>query len=67
RAAEKLGFSARGYTRILRLARTLADLEGADSVRRRHIAEAVSYRRRDPGEAAPAPRRASVSAGFAGD
>jgi magnesium chelatase family protein len=47
RATEMLGFSARGYHRILRVARTLADLEGAESVRRRHIAEAVSYRRRD--------------------
>lgn len=49
RAAEKLGFSARGYMRALRLARTLADLDGEDGVRRRHIAEAVSYRRRDVG------------------
>jgi magnesium chelatase family protein len=47
RAAETLGFSARGYHRILRVARTLADLEGQTGVRRRHIAEAVSYRRRD--------------------
>lgn len=47
RAAETLGFSARGYHRILRVARTLADLEGVDGVRRRHIAEAVSYRRKD--------------------
>ena len=54
RAAETLGFSARGYHRILRVARTLADLEGVDAVRRRHIAEAVSYRRRDGFFAAPA-------------
>ncbi|MFZ5617295.1 MAG: YifB family Mg chelatase-like AAA ATPase [Pseudomonadota bacterium] len=56
RAAEALGFSARGYHRILRVARTLADLEGVDAVRRRHIAEAVSYRRRDgsPALAPPA-------------
>jgi magnesium chelatase family protein len=47
RAAEALGFSARAYHRILRLARTLADLDGGDAVRRRHIAEAVSYRRRE--------------------
>lgn len=47
RAAETLGFSARGYMRTLRIARTLADLDGGDGVRRRHIAEAVSYRQRD--------------------
>lgn len=50
RAAETLGFSARGYHRILRLARTLADLDGAGGLARRHIAEAISYRRRDGGE-----------------
>ena len=44
-AAEKMRLSARGYHRILRLARTLADLEGIDSVARGHIAEALSYRR----------------------
>jgi magnesium chelatase family protein len=37
--------SARGYHRVLRVARTLADLEGAAGVGRRHIAEALSYRR----------------------
>lgn len=56
-AAETLTLSARAYTRILRVARTLADLDGATGVRRRHIAEAVSYRRRDfaAGPAGPAP------------
>ena len=44
RVAEKFGLSARGYHRILRVARTIADLEGADDVRRPHVAEAVSYR-----------------------
>ena len=44
-ASEKLRLSARGYTRVLRVARTLADLEGADGVRRQHVAEALSYRR----------------------
>jgi len=48
RATEALNLSARGYHRILRTARTLADLDGSDSVRRRHIAEAVSFRRRGP-------------------
>lgn len=44
RAAETLGFSARAYRRIMRLARTFADLDGADGVKRRHVAEAVSFR-----------------------
>src|SRR6516165_376663 len=45
RAADRLGLSARGYHRVLRVARTLADLEGAEEVARRHVAEALSYRR----------------------
>ena len=44
-ACEKFRYSARGYHRVLRLARTLADLEGSTGVRKVHIAEAVSYRR----------------------
>ena len=44
-AAEKLRFTARGYHRVLRLARTLADLEGTDAVRKVHVAEAIGYRR----------------------
>ncbi len=43
-AAEAMQLSARGYHRILKVARTLADLEGADTVGRLHIAEALSYR-----------------------
>jgi magnesium chelatase family protein len=48
-AADRLRLSARGYHRVLRVARTLADMEGADTVGRVHIAEAVSYRRVAPG------------------
>ena len=47
-AAERLRLSARGYHRVLRVARTLADLDGAPAVRRPHIAEALSYRRVAP-------------------
>jgi magnesium chelatase family protein len=45
RAAEKLRLTARGYTRVLRVARTLADLEGIETIGRAQIAEAVGYRR----------------------
>jgi len=44
-AAEKLKLAARGYHRVLRVARTLADLQGEDGIRRPHIAEALSLRR----------------------
>jgi len=43
-AAERFRVSARGYHRLLKLARTLADLDGGGAVRRRHLAEALSYR-----------------------
>ena len=43
-AAESMHLSARGYHRVLRVARTLADLDGADKVGRLHLAEALSYR-----------------------
>ncbi|KRS12541.1 ATPase AAA [Roseovarius atlanticus] len=42
--AERMGLSARGYHRVLRVARTIADLDGSQDVRRPHVAEAVSYR-----------------------
>ena len=43
-ASERFSLSARGFHRVLKLARTIADLEGSDSVARRHLAEALSYR-----------------------
>jgi magnesium chelatase family protein len=43
-AAEAMRLSARAYHRVLKVARTLADLDGADSVGRIHLAEALSYR-----------------------
>ena len=47
-AAERMKLSARGYHRVLRVARTLADLAGEEAVRRIHVAEALSYRRIAP-------------------
>ncbi len=44
-AADRVKLSARGYHRVLRVARTLADLEDQPTIRRLHIAEALSYRR----------------------
>ena len=43
-AAERMRLTARGYHRVLRVAPTLADLDGIESVGRLHIAEALSYR-----------------------
>ena len=43
-AAERFNLSARAYHRVLKVARTLADLSGVDKVARPHIAEALSYR-----------------------
>ena len=43
-AADAMRLTARGYHRVLRVARTLADLDGAERVGRVHLAEALSYR-----------------------
>jgi magnesium chelatase family protein len=43
-AISKLGFSARAYTRVLKLARTIADLAGAEEISRAHVSEAIQYR-----------------------
>lgn len=47
-AADSMRMSARGYTRVLRVARTIADLAGSPVVTRIHVAEALGYRRRAP-------------------
>ena len=47
-AAEAMRLSARGYTRVLRVSRTIADLAGTNAVGRIHVAEALSYRRQAP-------------------
>lgn len=48
KVAERFHLSARGYHRVMRVARTIADLDGADTVRKPHIAEAVSFRLASP-------------------
>ena len=51
-ASERMKLTARGYHRVLRVARTIADLEGSPGVGRIHIAEALAYRRIVPGRSA---------------
>jgi magnesium chelatase family protein len=62
-AGRRLALSARAYHRVLRIARTIADLEGCDEIAKHHVSEAIQYRTPDRGRPAGAWPRAGRSGG----
>jgi magnesium chelatase family protein len=54
-AISRLGLSARAYHRVIKIARTIADLDGGGEITTAHISEAIQYRSLDRATAAPAP------------
>ena len=60
-AADRLRLSPRGFIRTLRVARSIADLAGAETVKRAHVAEALAFRRRPPGGPRPAANTATLA------
>jgi magnesium chelatase family protein len=61
RAMQRFGISARAYHRVLRVARTIADLEGEDELRVPHIGEALMLRQVDESESAPVAKASAVA------